>query len=105
MESYYGIEKRYKWIKSTSGYFGCNFHFNPNSLTGGFIGVDIFFVISGFLMTSIIFKGLDSKQFSIVRFILLFSKGSCWRWRFYVGDNISGLFKLPLTKCLRKLNC
>jgi peptidoglycan/LPS O-acetylase OafA/YrhL len=46
------------------------FHFNPNSLTGGFIGVDIFFVISGFLMTSIILRGLDSKQFSIVRFYL-----------------------------------
>lgn len=44
------------------------FHFNPSWVPGGFAGVDVFFVISGFLMTSIIFKGLDSGDFSILRF-------------------------------------
>lgn len=44
------------------------FHFNHNSLSGGFSGVDVFFVISGFLMTKIIFTGIDSNSFSILKF-------------------------------------
>ena len=46
------------------------FHFNPNWLSGGFVGVDVFFVISGFLMTGIIFKGLEKEKFSILSFYI-----------------------------------
>lgn len=44
------------------------FHFNHSWLPGGFAGVDVFFVISGFLMTMIIVKGLDRETFSILSF-------------------------------------
>lgn len=45
------------------------FHFNQGLAPGGFAGVDVFFVISGFLMTSIIFRGLESNNFSLWSFL------------------------------------
>lgn len=44
------------------------FHFNSKWLPGGFAGVDIFFVISGYLMTKIIVSGLTNRTFSLTRF-------------------------------------
>ncbi|QIB49822.1 acyltransferase family protein [Pseudomonas sp. OIL-1] len=41
------------------------FHFGVVGGQGGFVGVDVFFVISGFLMTGIIFSRLDSGRFSV----------------------------------------
>lgn len=46
------------------------FHFSLQGFDGGFVGVDIFFVISGFLMTGIIVKGLENKNFSIADFYI-----------------------------------
>jgi len=46
------------------------FHFQVPYLHGGFVGVDIFFVISGFLMTGIIFRRLKKDDFSIIGFYL-----------------------------------
>src|SRR5271166_7057359 len=44
------------------------FHLNPEWLPGGFIGVDVFFVISGYLITSILYQDLQAGRFSLSKF-------------------------------------
>lgn len=44
------------------------FHAFPSWVKGGFIGVDIFFVISGFLISTIIFGRLERNSFNFVEF-------------------------------------
>jgi peptidoglycan/LPS O-acetylase OafA/YrhL len=46
------------------------YHFGIPGFGGGFVGVDVFFVISGFLMTGIIVRGLEGGSFSLGRFYL-----------------------------------
>ena len=44
------------------------FHAHIPGFSGGFVGVDIFFVISGYLITGIIAREIDGGRFSILRF-------------------------------------
>lgn len=44
------------------------FHLDSRFLRGGFLGVDVFFVLSGYLITSIIVSESESHRFSYARF-------------------------------------
>lgn len=44
------------------------FHAGFQTFSGGFVGVDIFFVISGYLITTIILSGLQHEKFSLLSF-------------------------------------
>jgi len=44
------------------------YHFLPSALPGGFLGVDVFFVISGFLITAILVRENQAANWSIWRF-------------------------------------
>src|SRR5262249_35599207 len=46
------------------------FHAFPSICPGGFVVVDVFFVISGFLISSIIFGGLKERTFSFLNFYI-----------------------------------
>lgn len=44
------------------------YHLQLGLFTGGFVGVDVFFAISGFLITKLIIQGLEKDSFSILNF-------------------------------------
>ena len=44
-------------------------HVAPSTLTGGFVGVDVFFVISGFLITRVIDTAQQAGRFTYVEFL------------------------------------
>jgi len=44
------------------------FHAGLSVVSGGYVGVDVFFVISGFLITSVIMRGIENDTFSFVHF-------------------------------------
>jgi peptidoglycan/LPS O-acetylase OafA/YrhL len=44
------------------------FHAGFDFFNGGFVGVDVFFVISGYLITTIIIEDIEKKSFSVIDF-------------------------------------
>ena len=44
------------------------FHAGIDSFSGGFVGVDIFFVISGYLITTILVREIENEKFSLLEF-------------------------------------
>lgn len=79
------------------------FHAFPSLLKGGFVGVDIFFIISGFLISKIILENLANNSFSFVDFYsrrikrifpaLIFVLISCYifGWFMLLGDEYKQL--------------
>lgn len=79
------------------------FHAMPQVFPGGFVGVDIFFVISGYLISSILLSGLKNQQFSLFDFysrrirrifpalITVFIASFVLGWYFFYADEFINL--------------
>lgn len=88
------------------------FHLWPDRVTGGFVGVDVFFVISGFLITLHLWRSAEAGRLSLVRFyakrvrrlapasltVLAITLVAVWafvpfpRWGQFAGETIASLF-------------
>ena len=57
-------------LRAVSVLLVVGFHYSPIRVPGGFIGVDVFFVISGFLITRIVLEQVQDGAFSFPAFLL-----------------------------------
>lgn len=72
------------------------------SIPGGFIGVDVFFVISGYLMTKIIVTGIHEHNFSFLEFYKRRAKRVCPALLVVVGVSTALAFLLFRTDAIRQ---
>src|SRR5258706_13159500 len=56
------------WLRAIAVLAVVAFHFEAPAIFGGFVGVDIFFAISGYLITRIVQSEVQSDTFSFARF-------------------------------------
>ena len=92
------------------------FHSFPNELPGGFVGVDIFFVISGYLITQIILEDLNSGGFTAASFysrrvrrlfpalILVLIATFAFGWHYFLPIELTSLGKNILASALFSAN-
>ncbi len=88
------------------------FHAFPENVVGGFVGVDVFFVISGFLISSLILGDLEKERFSLSRFydrrirrifpalILVMAASLAIGWLILVPDEYASLGKHLISSAL-----
>ena len=91
--AYRSLSAGYRWPAGHRRHAGGGLSCLSGSRPGGFIGVDIFFVISGFLITGIIVRELDQQRFSLLTFYsrrirrifpaLIVVLGRPWCWAGY----------------------
>ncbi len=63
-----GYREDIDWLRAIAVLAVVAFHFETPGVFGGFVGVDIFFVISGYLITGIVWNELKTGTFSFARF-------------------------------------
>ena len=63
-----GYREDIDWLRAIAVLSVVAFHFETRGVYGGFVGVDIFFVISGYLITGIIQAEVARGDFSFARF-------------------------------------
>ncbi len=64
----FGYREDIDWLRAIAVLAVVAFHFEAPAVYGGFVGVDIFFVISGYLITGIIQSEVKGGDFSFARF-------------------------------------
>jgi len=64
--------KEIQYLRFLAVFFVILFHLNPFLFVGGFIGVDIFFVISGYLITKSLITNFSIQEFLIRRLKRIF---------------------------------